>query len=64
LKKLSLYPFLINSSEFQIFARSHSDVEKSLNEVPKINLADVHNMKFMLEVNDEILASEKLNEYD
>jgi hypothetical protein len=41
LKKMSPYKFVLDSSEFQCFARPSSDVEKSLNALPKVTTAEV-----------------------
>jgi len=51
LKKMSPYKFVLNSSEFQCFARPSSDVEKSLNALPKITTAEiVERLKTELEI--------------
>lgn len=48
---MSPYKFVLNSSEFQCFARPSSDVEKSLNALPKITTAEiVERLKTELEI--------------
>ena len=43
LRKLSRYDFIINSQEFQIFARPQGlDVEKSLNKLPKLSHSQLY----------------------
>ena len=43
LRKLSRYDFIINSQEFQIFARPQGlDVEKSLNKLPKLSNSQLY----------------------
>ena len=37
LKKISAFPFVINSSEFKIFSRPNGDIDKLLKAVPKPN---------------------------
>jgi hypothetical protein len=41
LKKMSPYKFMLNSSEFQCFARPTGDVDKSLNALPKMTTSDI-----------------------
>ena len=36
LRKLARFDFLINSEEFQIFARPNGDIEKILGKLPKL----------------------------
>lgn len=43
LRKLARYDFIINSQEFQIFARPQGlDVEKSLNKLPKLSSSQLY----------------------
>ena len=43
MKKLARYDFIINSQEFQIFARPQGlDVEKSLSKLPKLSSAQLY----------------------
>lgn len=38
---MSPYKFVLNSTEFQCFARPTGDVEKSLNALPKMSTAEI-----------------------
>ena len=38
---MSPYKFVLNGNEFQAFSRPSSDVEKSLNALPKMSTADI-----------------------
>lgn len=65
LKKMSPYKFVLNSSEFQAFARPTGDVEKSLNNLTKTTTADiVEKLKTELDIDFtkyDIIEKDKLD---
>ena len=71
-RKLSHYEFIINSQEFQIFARPQGlDVEKSLNKLPKLSNSQLYDrlkeatMTDDTEITDQVrdMAETKLSEF-
>ena len=64
LKKLSQFPFLINSWEFQCFARPSGDIEKNLNAIPKLSTGDVEKLRSALEINERLYQQDKQDGFD
>lgn len=59
LRKMARYDFIINSQEFQIFARPQGlEVEKSLNKLPKLSSSQLYDRLKEATMTDDTLMSE------
>lgn len=54
LRKIAKYDFLVNSEEFQIFARPNGDIEKLLTKLPKLTtLSIIERIQKATDINDK-----------
>ena len=55
LKKLSAFPYIINSEEFKVFSRPQADIDKALSKLPAISYGEiVERMRLSLEVEEHL----------
>jgi hypothetical protein len=65
LKKISKFPFILNSAEFKIFTRPTGDIEKMFKASPKVMTWEiVEKMKTCLEINEELFDPIQKNDFE
>jgi hypothetical protein len=65
LKKMSHFPFIVNSTEFRIFTRPNGDVEKQLSACTKQHSWEIaEKLKESLGIREELYEPRQLEELD